>query len=52
MQYLLDRVLGLEKHERMTEDAMAAMLDEAVQTSYKRGGEESSLEGTVSKQTV
>lgn len=52
MEYLLDRILGLEKHERMTEDAVAAMLEEAVQTSYRRGGEESSLEATVSKQTV
>lgn len=51
-EYLLDRILGLEKHERMTEDAVAAMLKEAVQTSYRRGGEESSLEGSVSKQTV
>lgn len=52
MEYLLDRILGLEKHERMTEDAVAAMLEEAVQTSYRRGGEESTLEGAVSKQTV
>lgn len=52
MEYLLDRILGLEKHERMTEDAEAQMLKEAVQTSYRRGGEESSLEGSVSKQTV
>lgn len=52
MEYLLDRILGLKKHERITEDAVAAMLEEAVQTSYRRGGEETSLEGTVSKQTV
>lgn len=52
MEYLLDRVLGMEKHERMTEDAEARMLKEAVQTSYRRGGEESSLESSVSKQTV
>lgn len=52
MEYLLDRVLGMEKHERMTEDAQARMLKEAVQTSYRRGGEESSLESSVSKQTV
>lgn len=51
-EYLLDRFLGLEKHARMTEDAVAAMLEEAVQTSYRRGGEESCLEGCVSKQTV
>lgn len=51
-EYLLDRVLGLEKHERITEDAVEKMLEEAVQTSYRRGGEESCLEGNVSKQTV
>ena len=52
MAYLLDWILGIEKHERMTEDAEAEMLKEAVQTSYRRGGEESSLESSVSKQTV
>lgn len=42
-EYLLDRIVGLEKHERITEDALARMLNEAVQTSYRRGGEETSL---------
>lgn len=51
-EYLLDRIMGMESHERMTEDAQANMLEEAAQTSYRRGGEESSLEGAVSKQTV
>lgn len=51
-EYLLDRLLGLKRHERMTEDAEAKMLEEAVQTSYRRGGEESSLEADVSKQAV
>lgn len=51
-EYLLDRIMGLSRHERMTEDAEAKMLEEAVQTSYRRGGEESSLEAEVSKQTV
>ena len=52
MEYLLDRILGLEKHERITEDATAEILKEAVQISYRRGGEENSLKVTVSKQTV
>lgn len=42
-EYLLDRILGLERNERMTEDAQARMLKEAVQTSYRRGGEAISL---------
>ena len=50
--YLLDRILHIEPHERLTEDAQAKLLEEAVQTSYRRGGEESSLTGTVSKETV
>lgn len=51
-EYLLDRMLGLEKNERITEDALARMLKEAVQTSYRRGGEETSLTTAVKKQTV
>lgn len=51
-EYLLDRIMGLEKHERISEDALARMLEEAVQTSYRRGGEEISLTADVKKQTV
>ena len=52
MKYLLDEIIGLEKHGRMTDDAEAKLLTEAVQTSYRRGGEECSLESSVSKQAV
>lgn len=51
-EYLLDRIMGLEKHERMSEDAVAGMQEEAVQTSYRCGGEETSLTAEVKKQTV
>lgn len=51
-EYLLDRILGLERNERITEDALARMLKEAAQTSYRRGGEEASLTTDVKKQTV
>ena len=51
-EYLLDRILGLERNERLTQDAEARLLSEAVQTSYRRGGEETSLTSEVSKQTV
>ena len=50
---LLDRIVGFEKNERIAEDAHARILEEAVQTSYRRGGEESTLtENEISKQTV
>ncbi len=51
-EYLLDRIVGFEKNQRLTEDAEARMMTEAVQTSYRRGGEESSLTTKVEKQTV
>lgn len=52
-EYLLDRIMGLEKHTRLTEDAEAKLLEEAVQTSYRRGGENASIsEDAVSKETV
>lgn len=50
--YLLDRILGLEEKARMTEDAEAQMLNEAVQTSYRKGGECTSILDSVSKGTV
>ncbi len=52
-EYLLDRIMGMEKHARMTEDAEARLLEEAVQTSYRKGGENVSItEDAVSKETV
>lgn len=50
--YLLDRVLGLKRNQRLTEDAVARMLEEAVQTSYERGAKQASITTQVSRQTV
>jgi hypothetical protein len=51
-KYLLDDFLGAEAHERLSEDAEAALLKEAVQTSYRRGGMSVSILDSVSKETV
>ena len=51
-EYLLDRLLEIDPNERLTEDAEARLFEEAVQTSYRRGGENISLTSEVSKQTV
>ena len=37
---------------KLREDSIAKMLEEAIQTSYKRGTEQVSLQAEVSKQTV
>lgn len=51
-EYLVDRIMGLESHARMTEDAQARMLEEAVDSSYQKGGARTSLTDSVSRQTV
>ena len=51
--YLLDRVMGLSSHTRITEDAEAKLLEEAVQTSYEKGGKQVSISREeVSRETV
>jgi hypothetical protein len=50
--YLLDHYLGLEENVQMTEDAEARVLEEAVQTSYRKAGEAASILDSVSKGTV
>ena len=50
--YLLDNLMELSPNQEMTEDVMANIYKEAVQTSYRKAGEEATgIEG-VSKQTV
>ena len=49
---LLDQILGLEPNQRLTQDALSRMLEEAVQTSYQRGGQQVGLATQVSRQTV
>lgn len=52
-EYPLDRIIGIGKHVRMTEDAEAGMLKEAVQSSYRKGGENAAItEDGVSKEAV
>jgi len=51
-EYLLDRMLEMDSHERLTEDAEAKMLQEVVEAPYRKAGEEISLQSSVSKQTV
>lgn len=51
-EYLLDTILGMDSHERMTEDAEAELLKEVADASYRKAGVECSIQSSVSKQTV
>ncbi len=50
--YLLDRILGLGPHARMTGGIKAGILEEAVQTSYGKAGEGACPGERVSGETV
>ena len=51
--YLLDQLMGLEHHARITEDAEARVLLEASESSYRKGGANASINGeTISKEAV
>lgn len=52
MTYLLDHVLGLSPHQLLTEDAVERVYQEAVQTSYRRGGESVNGSDFISSETV
>ena len=51
--YLLDQLMGLEHHARITEDAEARVLKEAAESSYRKGGANASIKGdSISKEAV
>lgn len=50
--YLLDRVLGLEPHTRISDGVKASIAEEAVQTSYEKAGKMACPGESVSRETV
>lgn len=51
--YLLDKLIGFEKNEYLTEDAIARIFDEAADSSYRKVGTNTSIsDGSVSKETI
>ena len=51
--YLADELLGFEKRELITEDAIARILEEAVESCYRKGGNNACIDGGyVTKETV
>lgn len=50
--YLLDQLIGYEPKERMTLRAKSSVIEEAIESSYSKGGKRASLTDNVSKQTT
>lgn len=51
--YLLDKYVGIDSNDKVSQSALAHALTEAVETSYRKGGEEACMTSDViTKQTV
>jgi len=51
-QYLVDKIVGIDPHDRISADVLINTLDEAVDSSYKKAGKRASYTTEISKQTV
>lgn len=51
-KYLVDELVGIKPHDRMSADVVINTLDEAIESSYRKAGEKASYEDEVSKQAV
>ena len=51
--YLLDKYIGIDPNDKISQAALASALREAVETSYRKGGEEACMTSDIiTKQTV
>ena len=51
--YLLDRLMQMDSHTRITEDAVARILEETSESCYRKGGMNASITGlAITKTTV
>ena len=51
-QYLVDRIVGISPHDRVSADVVINALEEASESSYRKGGEKAAYMDEVSKQAV
>jgi hypothetical protein len=51
-KYLLDELVGIGPHDRVTADVVINVIDEAIDSSYRKGGERATYIEDVSKQAV
>ena len=51
-EYLVDNMVGIEPHDRVSADVEINAVEEAIESSYKKGGKKASYVDEISKQTV
>lgn len=51
-QYLVDEIVGIDPHDRVSDDVVINAIEEAIDSSYRKAGEKASYVDTLSKQSV
>ena len=51
-QHLVDSIAGIEPHERVSADVVINAIDEAVESTYRKGGEKATYLDDITKQAV
>lgn len=51
-QYLVDQIVGIQSHDRVSADVVINALEEAADSSYRKGGEKAAYKDEISKQAV
>jgi hypothetical protein len=51
-QYLVDEIVGINPHDRVSADVVINALDEAIDSSYRKAGEEAAYMDSITKQAV
>ena len=51
-KYLVDKIVGIDSHDRVSSDVVINALEESVESSYKKGGKKATYVGEITKQAV
>jgi hypothetical protein len=51
-RYLLDDIVGIEPHDKMSADVVINVVDEAIDSTYRKGGQRASCLDEITKQSV
>jgi hypothetical protein len=51
-EYLVDKIIGIEPHDRVSADVVINVIEEAVESSYRKAGEMATYLDEISKQAV
>lgn len=51
-KYLVDKIVGIDSHDRVSSDVAINAVEESIESSYKKGGKKAAHVGEITKQTV